>query len=240
MKTFLSRAYGPVESVDLWSAGAFENASVAPRQAPSVSDAQCRVEVALVFALVMAAVWTPQGPLNSAVCLLTAFYLVWFSVRGRFSARELGLSQPGSGLSVTLAGGILIVAAAFVAAPWIRTFGDPHPVPLDRAWQYAVWALVQEFILQSCFFLRLEKLLGGRRAVPVAAVLFAIPHIPSPILTGASLMGGLLFCELFRRYRNLFPVGLVHAALGLTLAATLPERLLHHMRVGIGYLMFHP
>jgi hypothetical protein len=31
----------------------------------------------------------------------------------------------------------------------------------------------------------------------------------------------------------------VHAALGLSLAATLPDSLIHHLRVGIGYFRFH-
>jgi hypothetical protein len=43
---------------------------------------------------------------------------------------------------------------------------------------------------------------------------------------------------MFRRYRNIFPLGLVHAALGLTIAASLPDSLLHHMRVGLGYLLY--
>jgi len=43
---------------------------------------------------------------------------------------------------------------------------------------------------------------------------------------------------MFRRYRNIFPLGLVHAALGLTIAASLPDHWLHHMRVGIGYLRY--
>jgi len=30
----------------------------------------------------------------------------------------------------------------------------------------------------------------------------------------------------------------VHAMLGLTIALTVPESLLHHMRVGIGYLRY--
>jgi membrane protease YdiL (CAAX protease family) len=40
-----------------------------------------------------------------------------------------------------------------------------------------------------------------------AALLFAATHVPSPLLTGLSLIGGLLFCEMFRRYRNIFPWG---------------------------------
>jgi len=132
------------------------------------------------------------------------------------------------------------VMALVVLGSALKMFGPAHPVPWNKAWQYALWALVQEFILQSFFFVRLESLLGGRRAVWAAALLFSATHIPSPLLTLLSFGGGLLFCEMFRRYRNIVPLGLVHAALGLTIAATLPDSLLHHMRVGVGYLSYHP
>ena len=81
--------------------------------------------------------------------------------------------------------------------------------------------------------------MGSRRAVLAAAGLFAVAHIPSPLLTLLSFLGGILFCELFRRFRNLYPIGIIHGALGLTIAASLPDHWLHHMRVGIGYLRFH-
>ena len=38
---------------------------------------------------------------------------------------------------------------------------------------------------------------------------------------------------------ELYPLGIIHGGLGLTIAASLPDRWLHHMRVGIGYLRFH-
>ncbi len=112
-------------------------------------------------------------------------------------------------------------------------------VPWRGAWQYAVWALMQQFALQSFFYVRMESLVGSRRAVLAAAVLFSSVHLPSPVLTIATLMGGLFFCEMFRRYRTILPLGVVHAALGLTIAASFSDHLLHHMRVGIGYLAFH-
>jgi hypothetical protein len=31
----------------------------------------------------------------------------------------------------------------------------------------------------------------------------------------------------------------VHAMLGLTIAMTMPDSVLHHMRVGMGYLRYH-
>ena len=167
----------------------FQTQHPGPRLPFNLTDLQ---QVGAVFALIMIAIWTPQGRVNTIVSLLAAFCIVWFTV------------------------------------PW------------KRDWQYAIWSLQQEFILQSFFFVRLESALGGRHAAVRAALLFCIAHVPSPLLTVLGFIGGLIFCELFRRYRNLYPLGVVHAVLGLTIAATLPDSLLHHMRVGLGYLLYRP
>jgi len=211
------------------------------REAPRVRHiAMDTLEVGLVFGLIMAGVWTLQGRINTVVCLAAALLVIALSLVSSFSGRQLGLHRPLSGVAVMLGFGGLFVVMIVFAGTFTRAWGLPHAVPWTRAWQYAVWALVQEFILQSFFFVRLERIFGGRRAVWAAAVLFAIAHIPSPLLTALSFLGALFFCEMFRRYRNIFPLGLVHAALGLTIAASLPDSILHHMRVGIGFLMYHP
>jgi hypothetical protein len=202
-----------------------------------LSDA---VQVGVVFALIMVAVWTPPGRVSTIVSLVATLCILWFALRSRYSVREMGLSRPGSGAMVILISGILLIVAIVFAGWLLHDLGPAQPVPWRRAWKYAIWALEQEFILQSFFFVRLESLLGSRRAVMAAALLFAIPHVPSPVLTGLSFVGGLLFCETFRRYRNIFPLGLIHAAIGLTIAASLPDSLLHHMRVGLGYLLYRP
>jgi membrane protease YdiL (CAAX protease family) len=56
------------------------------------------------------------------------------------------------------------------------------------------------------------------------------------VLTTFTLIAGLFFCEMFRRYRSIYLLGFVHAVLGLTLSATIPSSLLNHLRVGIGFL----
>lgn len=196
-------------------------------------------EIGIVFTLILIAVWTPQGRVNAFVSISAAACVVAFAVAGRWSARELGLTRPWAGLGyVLLAGAVLCAAIALIGIP-LRFAGAGNSLPLGRSWQYIVWALAQEFILQAIFYVRLESLLGSRRAVLAAAGLFAIAHIPSPLLTLLSFLGGILFCELFRRFRNLYGLGIIHGALGLTIAASLPDHWLHHMRVGIGYVRFH-
>jgi hypothetical protein len=43
----------------------------------------------------------------------------------------------------------------------------------------------------------------------------------------------------FLRYRNLYPLALAHAILGITVAITIPGPMMHNMRVGLGYLKYH-
>jgi membrane protease YdiL (CAAX protease family) len=198
-------------------------------------------EVSLVFLLIMVAVWTPMGRVNAAANLLAVVSILWFTARGSYSLRELGFTVPARGTLITLGLGIALAAMVAASGAFLRPiFGSAHAVPIHRAWMYAIWALEQEFILQSFFYLRLESVLGHRRAVWFAGSLFAAAHVPSPVLTVLGFFGALLFCELFHRYRALLPIALAHALLGLTIAASLPDSVLHHMRVGIGYVMYHP
>jgi membrane protease YdiL (CAAX protease family) len=198
------------------------------------------MQVGIVFALIIVAVWTPQGRFNTLIGLLAAVCIIWFTVRAHYSKGELGLAQPGTGVIAMLFSGAFLVIAIIVAGFLMHRLGPAQPVPWRRAWQYAIWALEQEFILQSFFYVRLESLFGSRRAAWAAALMFSAVHLPSPVLTLLSFFGGLLFCQMFRRYRNIFPLGLIHAILGLTIAASLPDNLLHHMRVGLGYLLYRP
>jgi hypothetical protein len=228
------------ESKSLNPATRSDRGAVSGSERTLPADLSGAFQVGLVFALIMAAVWTPPGRFNTISSLLATLCIFWFTVRGRYSVRDLGLARPVSGAVVMLVCGALMVITIAVAGWLIRGFGAAQSVPWDRSWKYAVWALEQEFILQSFFYVRLESLLGSQRAVCGSALLFCTTHIPSPVLTSMSLIGGLLFCEMFRRYRNLFPLGFVHAALGLVIAVSLPDSLLHHMRVGLGYLTYRP
>lgn len=103
---------------------------------------------------------------------------------------------------------------------------------------YLGWALGQEFILQSFFFVRLERILNsGRKAVWAASLLFIASHVPNPVLLIVAAVAGPLLCELFRRYRNIYPLAIAHALVGLALAAAIPDLIHHQMKVGMAY--FH-
>ena len=194
-----------------------------------------------VYVFMERTLWSARLSLQNKWFFVTAVTIVAFVVIDRPSLQRMGLGLPsGLGASLVLA---VSFTTAVVLVFAVRGMGGEIPAnptfpSLHLVWQYVVWALIQEFMLQSFFFTRCEELFGSSAAVWTTATLFAAAHLPSPILTTFTLVGGLFFCEMFRRYRSIYPIGVVHAVLGLTLAMTMPDSLLHHMRVGIGYLRY--
>jgi membrane protease YdiL (CAAX protease family) len=108
-----------------------------------------------------------------------------------------------------------------------------------RYWAYAIWAFLQEFLLMDVFLLRLLRLLPNKMmAVFAAAGLFALAHLPNPVLAPVTLLWGIAACLLFLQYRNLYTLGMAHAIFGICIATTVPGPIDHNMRVGLGYLYY--
>jgi len=196
-------------------------------------------QLILAYVFMERALWSSRLAYQNKWVFITAITVVAFVVVDRPSIQRLGLGLPsgfGAGLILVVSFTTAVILVFAVRGAGGQIPANPTWPSLHLAWQYVVWALVQEFMLQSFFFTRCEELFGSSAAVWTTATLFAAAHLPSPVLTTLTLMGGLFFCEMFRRYRSIYPIGVVHAVLGLTLAMTMPDSLLHHMRVGIGYL----
>jgi membrane protease YdiL (CAAX protease family) len=69
-------------------------------------------------------------------------------------------------------------------------------------------------------------------------VLFSAAHLPNLVLVAATVVAAVFFVSVFQRWRNIYPLAIAHAMLGLSLAASVPDPVLRHMRVGIGFLHF--
>jgi membrane protease YdiL (CAAX protease family) len=198
-------------------------------------------QLVIAYGLIECALWSPRLRIRNRWALAAAIVIVIFLLVDRPSIRRMGLGLPSTlGASIVFA---ISFAVAVVMIFFVESIGGQiAPMPtwtvLYRSGGYVIWALLQELLLQSFFFTRCEDLFGSSTAVWVAATLFAAAHLPNLILTTLTLAGGLFFCEMFRQYRSIYPVGIVHAVLGLTVAITMPDSLLHHMRAGIGFLQF--
>jgi membrane protease YdiL (CAAX protease family) len=199
-------------------------------------------ELALAYTLILLVIWTANPWQRifyiAAVIALAAILALSFQ-----SCDNLGLRRTNLRRSLWVAILALVLAAIIIlTAAHLHTLRAPHSTSqfIARYWGYALWAFVQQILLQDVFLRRLLILIRSkpRLAALAAATLFALAHLPNPILTPITFVWGFLSCLLFLRYRNIIPLAIAHAALGITLAITIPSPLIHNMRVGLGFLHY--
>ncbi len=213
----------------------------APGQKPSRT--RDFIELVTAFTLIVITVWLPNPP-QRAFFWITFAWIVISAVLRRDSAGAVGLGLTGflRSLWIPLVA-LLLAGLSALVAQRMHTLHRLHgPTPLlSHIWGYMVWSVMQQFILQGYFFLRLVRLLPGRTApLLTASAMFSVAHLPNPVLTPITLVWGVLACLLFLRYRNIYPLGLAHGILGLCVAVIVPNSINHNMRVGLGYLRYHP
>jgi membrane protease YdiL (CAAX protease family) len=201
------------------------------------------IDLGAGYVLIMAVIWSPR-PLQRVLWLVAVVgvaILLWKSFSGWAA---MGLRLKNLRRSLWIVGAALALAGtAIVVAARIHTLLLPGgPFAFVAAYlAYSVWAGVQQFLLQGFFLPRFERVIPNvHLAALAAAVLFAAAHLPNPILTPITFLWGLASCLLFQHYRNLYPLILAHAILGIAVAMTVPGPVDHNMRVGLGYLTYNP
>ena len=199
-------------------------------------------EVIIGYGLILAVIWTERPMQRWLYWIALAWFAFSFAVP--FAGwRALGCSIASFWRSWWVVGGALLLAFAAGmlanslhtlhhpdgAAGWVKAFGG-----------YAVWAVMQQFLLQGYFLLRLLRILPSRATIAaiIAAAVFALAHLPNPILTPITLLWGLAACFLFLKFRNIWPLAVAHAIFGICVAITVPGPVVHNMRVGMGYLTY--
>lgn len=201
------------------------------------------VELLVGYALISAVVWTPE-PMRRWLYFGT---IAWFLLSTAVSFpgwRAMGCSIAGFWRSLWIVGIALSLGiTATMLAGNLHTLHHPGP-PMQwvKAFAgYTIWALAQQFLLQGYFLIRLLRILPSKTwAVITAGTVFALIHLPNPILTPVTLLWGLVACFVFLKSRNIYPLAIAHAIFGICIAITIPASVHHNMRVGLGYLTYSP
>jgi membrane protease YdiL (CAAX protease family) len=198
-------------------------------------------ELIVGFALILAVIWTEQ-PLQRWLYYAA---IGWFSlsILSTFPGwKTMGCCTSGFWRSLwVIAVALLITVTATAIAVCLHTLHHPGGPSewIETFGGYTIWALTQQFLLQGYFLVRLLRVFPNPTvAAAIAAVVFAIAHLPNPILTPITLFWGLVACLVFMRSRNIFPLAIAHAICGICIAVTIPASILHNMRVGLGYITY--
>jgi len=219
------------------------------------SKGRALAELAVAYALILAVIWSPR-PWQRLFWLIAVAGVAAMMARSWDGRRVLGLRRENFWRSLWVAGAAFAIAVAAVMLsihlhslrlpqPPLTGLGSAddtfgHALLFVRSyWAYALWTFIQQFLLQGFFLQRLMQLVPNPKLAAMAAAgMFALAHLPNPILTVTTLAWGFAACLIFLRYRNLYPLAIAHAILGITLAITIPGPVIRNMRVGLGYLAY--
>jgi membrane protease YdiL (CAAX protease family) len=197
-------------------------------------------ELAAGFSGIMAILWLPthEQLIFGPIALLAPLVMVLLRRPG---LNDLGLGVRGfvASLWIFPAALALSILGIFLAQG-AGTFHVLYKADFAHCGGYVVWTMYQQFLMQDYFMPRLTRMMNSNTAITVAAILFSVAHLPNLALAAATLVWGVVSCLLFRRYRNLYILGLTQGLLGLCFAVCVPDSILHHMRVGLGYWHYHP
>jgi hypothetical protein len=133
--------------------------------------------------------------------------------------RKWGFRSANLGPACVAAASVFAVFAAglaiYAAVTGIFRF-PPHTLVLMLL--YPAWGVIQQFLTLAIVVGNLERVpgLGSHRVVLwlLGSVLFAVVHLYDPILAGGTLVLEMVIIPLYWRYRNLWPLGVLHGWLG--------------------------
>ena len=154
-------------------------------------------ELSVGYGLILLVIWTPN-PWQRLLYWGAAAFILAVSWRSFDGWPAMGLRRTNLLQSLWIVGlGLLGAAVAILIASRLGTLRPWHgPIELvQRFWGYAIWAFLQQFLLQVFFLQRLLRLVTGKMlGDDMAAGIFSFAHLPSPILTGdLGLWPGSLF-----------------------------------------------
>jgi hypothetical protein len=197
------------------------------------------LELIVGYGVIVGIIWSPEHlqRILSPFALVLTLLLV---LSRRTSRDELGLGWRGFIASAwILPAAVALAAVSIFTAARIGTLHALYKADFAHVSGYVLWTIYQQFLLQDFVMDRLRGIVRSENAaVIIAGVLFAAAHLPNLTLTAATLVWGIVSCVLFRRYHNLWVLGLAQGLLGLCFAVCVPDALHHHLRVGLGYLRY--
>lgn len=114
---------------------------------------------------------------------------------------------------------LFVVSAAVFASIGVAqgTFSVPVQLPALLL-LYPVWGVAQQFLVMGIVVGNLESIAGFDRhrfvLIAFGSAIFGAVHLPSfPLVIGTTALAA-LYVPLYLRYRNLWPLGVVHGWIG--------------------------
>jgi hypothetical protein len=196
-------------------------------------------DVTLVPAFVLWFIWQLQFTARWSWILFVAWLVASFVVH-RDTPETLGWRAdnlwPATKQALAIFGAMaaaLVIIGFALGAP---KHSLPNSVSLRGLGGYFAFCVLQQLILNSLLHNRMLSLARNEWiAAGLTGTTFAACHWPNPVLVPLTFVGGCVMAWMFGRVRNIVPLAIGQALLGVLVSWAFPMAWHHHMRVGPGY-----
>jgi hypothetical protein len=162
------------------------------------------------------------GPTSTFIAGACLFWIVFVVARARQDENALrGWGLRADNLAATAAVSVAIFVVAASAFAVYASRHGPLQLPGHLLWVfilYPVWGLIQQFLMLSVVVGNLERVrvLNPRRGLIVllGAGLFGLAHAYDLRLALGTFLFELVLVPLYLKYRNLWPLGVLHGWVG--------------------------
>jgi membrane protease YdiL (CAAX protease family) len=179
----------------------------------------------------------PQGvpvTVPAAVIMVTAILNSLRSGEWGLSPRALLPSMRATALFTFPA-----VLGVLVAGMALGTLHD-RPDFLGSLAALIPWGGAQQWLLQTVVLREARRRMPSKISIVVAALLFALVHVPNVFLMSMTFVGALGWCAIYSRYPNVLPLGLSHALGTLALMYAFDDDITGRLHIGQKYLRLRP
>lgn len=187
-----------------------------------------------LFLLILAYIWIWRAR-HAELWVAILACLVLSHLLHRETARELGFGRRSLYECANRFGPALAVFALLLLAAGLL-LNTTRPMAVNQAFlalfAYLPWGLLQQYMLNGYFLNRFDRAFPPAASAWLTAALFGVVHTPNWFLMAVTFLGGWCATQVYRRYRNLYFLGIAHATVGFLLFVTVPDSISHHLNVG--------
>ena len=189
---------------------------------------------ALVFtAATLVYIWALRPDAAWTVWILVAWSAVTLARTSKLPD-EAGLSPLG--FAQTIFAWRYAVLAGLLALSLVLRERLAEPELLLRGAAYFVWCCIQQTVYQNVVYRRMKNSFGaGVQAWLLSGLMFALAHLPNPVLVPATAAWGVASSYLFEKWPSIPALALVQVTLSSLLYELTPLSWHHGFRVGPGY-----